>query len=117
MLNLPAGQTYRESYELTKGKDYYIITTNQDAQFSNVFDPERIFTVQGDAHWMQCARRCHDRIYPSPLVSLFWQTGFQQRPLFIIYVMPVIGSIHFPFPCRSRCFFSIIIPLSWVDTV
>lgn len=65
MLDLPAGQTYRDLHELTKGKDYYIITTNQDAQFSKVFDPERIFTVQGDAHWMQCARRCHDRIYPS----------------------------------------------------
>lgn len=65
MLDLPAGQTYRDLYELTKEKDYYIITTNQDAQFSKVFDPERIFTIQGDAHWMQCAGRCHDRIYPS----------------------------------------------------
>lgn len=65
MLDLPAGQTYRDLHRLTKEKDYYIITTNQDAQFSKVFDPERIFTVQGDAHWMQCARRCHDKIYPS----------------------------------------------------
>lgn len=65
MLDLPAGQTYLDLYELTKEKDYYIITTNQDAQFAKVFDPERIFTVQGDAHWMQCANRCHDKIYPS----------------------------------------------------
>lgn len=65
MLDLPAGQTYQDLHELTSGKDYYIITTNQDAQFAKVFDAERIFTVQGDAHWMQCARRCHDKIYPS----------------------------------------------------
>lgn len=65
MLDLGVGKTYRNLYKLVGKKDYYIITTNQDAQFSKVFDPERIFTIQGDAHWMQCAARCHDRIYPS----------------------------------------------------
>lgn len=65
MLDLPAGQTYKDLYELVGQKDYYIITTNQDAQFAKVFDVSRIFTVQGDAHWMQCAARCHDEIYPS----------------------------------------------------
>jgi len=43
MLDLPAGQTYLDLYELVKHKPYYIITTNQDAQFAKVFDPERIF--------------------------------------------------------------------------
>ena len=65
MLDLPAGQTYLDLYELVRHKPYYIITTNQDAQFAKVFDPERIFTIQGDANWMQCARRCHDKLYPS----------------------------------------------------
>ena len=40
----------------------------------------------------------------SPLASLSWQMGFKQRPYFIIYVMSVMGSIHFSFPCLSRCF-------------
>lgn len=65
MLDLPAGQTYRDLHTLVREKDHYIITTNQDAQFAKVFDPERIFTIQGDAHWMQCAARCHDKIYRS----------------------------------------------------
>lgn len=58
MLDLPAGQTYIDLHTLIEGKDHYIITTNQDAQFAKVFDPDRIFTIQGDAHWMQCAGRC-----------------------------------------------------------
>lgn len=65
MLDLPAGQTYLDLYTLIKDKDHYIITTNQDAQFAKVFDPDRIFTIQGDAHWMQCASRCTEEIYPS----------------------------------------------------
>ena len=65
MLDLPVGQTYVDLHALIEGKDYYIITTNQDAQFAKVFNPDRIFTIQGDAHWMQCARRCTEEIYPS----------------------------------------------------
>lgn len=65
MLDLPAGQTYQDLHTLIEEKDYYIITTNQDAQFSKVFDNQRIFTIQGDAHWMQCSSHCHDKIYPS----------------------------------------------------
>ena len=65
MLDLPAGQTYTDLHALIDDKDHYIITTNQDAQFAKVFDPDRIFTIQGDAHWMQCSRRCTEEIYPS----------------------------------------------------
>ncbi len=65
MLDLEAGQTYNDLFSLVQHKDHYIITTNQDAQFSKVFDPNRIFTIQGDAHFMQCSERCSEEIYPS----------------------------------------------------
>lgn len=65
MLDLPVGKTYTDLYELVKHKDHYIITTNQDAQFSKVFDINKIFTIQGDAHWMQCSERCSPEISPS----------------------------------------------------
>ncbi len=65
MLDLEAGQTYKDLHELVKHKDHYVITTNQDAQFSKVFNPDRIFPIQGDAHWMQCSQRCSEEIYPS----------------------------------------------------
>ncbi len=65
MLDLEVGQTYIDLYELVKDKEHYVITTNQDAQFSKVFDINKIFTIQGDAHWMQCSERCSGEIYPS----------------------------------------------------
>ncbi len=65
MLDLEAGQTYKDLYELVSHKEHYIITTNQDAQFSKVFDKDKIFIIQGDAHFMQCSKRCSSEIYPS----------------------------------------------------
>lgn len=57
------GETYTDLAELLKGKDYYIATTNQDAQFYRVFPAERITRIQGDWRYWQCSRPCHDEIY------------------------------------------------------
>lgn len=57
------GDTYTDLAELLKGKDYYIATTNQDAQFFRTFPAERITRIQGDWRYWQCSRPCHDRIY------------------------------------------------------
>lgn len=57
------GETYTDLAELLNGKDYYIATTNQDAQFHRVFPAERITRIQGDWRYWQCSRPCHDEIY------------------------------------------------------
>lgn len=57
------GDTYKDLAELLRGKDYYIVTTNQDAQFHRVFPEERITRLQGDWRYFQCKDRCHDAIY------------------------------------------------------
>ena len=57
------GETYTDLAELLKGKDYYIATTNQDAQFYRVFPAGRITRIQGDWRYWQCSRPCHDEIY------------------------------------------------------
>lgn len=55
---------YRELLELVKNKNYFVITTNVDAQFRKAgFDKDKIFEVQGDYGLMQCARACHDTLY------------------------------------------------------
>lgn len=59
------GDTYKDLAELLKGKDYYIATTNQDAQFYRTFPAERITRIQGDWRYWQCSRPCHDQIYPN----------------------------------------------------
>ncbi len=55
---------YKELYELVKDKNYFVITTNVDAQFRKAgFNPEKIFEVQGDYGMMQCAVGCHPKLY------------------------------------------------------
>lgn len=61
----PTGSTYVDLAELLKGKNYYIVTTNQDAQFYRVFPAEKISCIQGDSRYWQCSGPCHDRIYPN----------------------------------------------------
>ena len=57
------GGTYTDLAELLKGKNYYVATTNQDAQFFRVFPADRITRIQGDWRYWQCKRPCHDEIY------------------------------------------------------
>lgn len=57
------GETYIDLAKLLNGKNYYIATTNQDAQFYRVFPEERITRIQGDWRYWQCSHPCHDKIY------------------------------------------------------
>lgn len=57
------GETYSDLAELIQNKNYYIVTTNQDAQFFRVFPSDRITRIQGDWRYWQCTRPCHDQVY------------------------------------------------------
>ncbi len=59
------GETYTDLAKVLKDKDYYVVTTNQDAQFFRVFPSECITRLQGDWRYFQCKRCCHDAIYPN----------------------------------------------------
>lgn len=55
---------YRELYSLLKDKDYFVITTNVDSQFSKSgFALERIFEVQGNYGEWQCSLPCRQEVY------------------------------------------------------
>lgn len=61
---LGAMPLYRDLFDIVSGKNYFVITTNVDAQFRKAgFNEDRIFEVQGDYGLMQCARACHDTLY------------------------------------------------------
>lgn len=63
-LDMPATDLYRLLLNVVKKKDYFVITTNVDGQFEKSgFDRERIFTVQGDYVYLQCANGCHKKLY------------------------------------------------------
>src|SRR5699024_4514027 len=58
-----AGRPYLDLMQLLQGKNYFIVTTNQDAQFSKTFPEEKVSPIQGDLRYFQCGSRCHDQVY------------------------------------------------------
>lgn len=47
-------------------KDYFVVTSNGECHFEmSGFDAERVYEVEGTWLTMQCARPCHNTIYPS----------------------------------------------------
>lgn len=72
---------YRQLFEWTRKRDYFVITTNVDAQFELAgFDPQRIFATQGDYGYLQCARGCHERIYPVKKLVGKWRADLGTHP-------------------------------------
>lgn len=63
ILDAKTGQPYYDLYEILKDKNYYILTTNQDTQFTRIYPEEKISAIQGDWRYLQCVRRCHDGLY------------------------------------------------------
>lgn len=46
-------------------KDYFVITSNGECHFEMCgFAPEKIYEVEGNWLTMQCAARCHEKVYP-----------------------------------------------------
>ncbi|NTU88835.1 MAG: Sir2 silent information regulator family NAD-dependent deacetylase [Actinobacteria bacterium] len=55
---------YEDLAQLVADKDHFIITTNVESQFALAgFSTDRIFEVQGNYAYLQCAIGCHDRLY------------------------------------------------------
>ena len=46
-------------------KDYFVITSNGECHFELCgFPPEKIYEIEGNWLTMQCASRCHEKLYP-----------------------------------------------------
>ncbi|MEM1503642.1 hypothetical protein RG959_09475 [Domibacillus sp. 8LH] len=58
-----AGRPYLDLLQLLQDKNYFIVTTNQDTQFSKTFPEVKVSPIQGDLRYFQCGSRCHDQIY------------------------------------------------------
>ena len=55
---------YRQLFDVVKGKNYFVITTNVDGQFEKAgFDQERIFATQGDYAYFQPASGSPEELY------------------------------------------------------
>lgn len=57
------GKPYYDLIKLLTGKNYHIMTTNQDFQFTRIVPEEKLSAIQGDSRYYQCSRRCHDELF------------------------------------------------------
>lgn len=64
-----AAEVYIELLTLVKNKEYFVITTNVDAQFYKAgFEKNRIWAVQGDYGRLQCSVGCHNKLYDNEAI-------------------------------------------------
>lgn len=86
---------YQKIFEMVKGKDYFVLTTNVDHQFQKAgFDDKRIFATQGDYGLIQCAKGCHNKTYDA--TDLFTQMDKARKgvviPSHMIPKCPLCGG-------------------------
>ena len=59
-----ATSLYKDLFDLVNGKRYFVLTTNVDHQFHKAgFAEDKVFSVQGDYGYFQCATGCHNTLY------------------------------------------------------
>lgn len=60
----PIGKPYKDLMKLLEGKNYHILTTNQDLQFVKIgIADDKLSQIQGEWRFLQCSKRCHDELY------------------------------------------------------
>lgn len=57
------GQPYHDLAKLMDGKNFHVLTTNQDTLMERVFPADKVSAIQGDWRYFQCKHRCHDELY------------------------------------------------------
>ena len=53
-------EPYRDLDSLLEGKDFFVLTTNQDTQFVKLYPEEKVAEIQGDHRFFQCSKCCTD---------------------------------------------------------
>lgn len=99
----PALPLYQSFYDLMKEKNYFVLTTNVDAQFEKAgFARDRIFATQGDYGKIQCARGCHQKVYDAVLLFKEMNEAREdcQIPSELVPKCPVCGG---PMTMHLRC--------------
>ena len=56
----PLRQPYLDLDALLNGKDFFVLTTNQDTQFVKLYPEDKVAEIQGDHRFFQCAACCTD---------------------------------------------------------
>ena len=86
---------YHDLYNLIRGKDYFVLTTNVDHCFQKAgFDKHRLFYTQGDYGLWQCSKPCHNKTYDNePIIKKMAAEQENMRiPSRLVPYCPVCGA-------------------------
>lgn len=86
---------YNDLYNLVRGKDYFVLTTNVDHCFQKAgFDKHRLFYTQGDYGLWQCGEPCHDTTYDNEAIikKMVAEQENMRIPSGLIPHCPVCGA-------------------------
>ena len=95
----PIQKPYLDLQKILKGKDYYVLTTNQDTQTVKAFPEERVSQIQGDQRFFQCSNQCNDEVWDAvkPVEEMVKAMGDGTKvPTELIPKCPTCGAEAFP---------------------
>ena len=91
--------SYLDLDAILQGKDFFILTTNQDTQFVKIYPEEKVAQIQGDHRFFQCSKQCCDRTWDAvkPVEKMIEAIGDGTSiPEELIPHCPVCGAEAFP---------------------
>ncbi len=95
----PVRTPYLDLDGLLSGKDFFVLTTNQDTQFVKLYPEEKVAEIQGEHRFFQCARCCTDDTWDAvePVRQMIEAQGDGTRiPTELIPRCPHCGGEAFP---------------------
>ena len=92
---MSATRLYQEIFELVRNKKYFVISTNVESQSIKArFSENKVFEIQGDYSYLQCAKGCHNKLYYNEelVKKMVLQTEDCRIPSGLLPRCPVCGG-------------------------
>ena len=90
---------YLDLDKILTGKDFHILTTNQDTQFVKLYPEDKVSEIQGDHRFFQCSAQCCDETWDAvePVNKMISAMGEDTKiPSDMIPRCPHCGAEMFP---------------------